>query len=631
MNTANAQNGRAGGRKDGSKRITAPVKGAQHSVHAVYFFRETGSNAVHLKRTELIEMAQEFCDASFTQTPDGSHYTAWSSMSTLIKKKLITKEGSPARYALTISGEELCKRLVSVEDGTNMQLHLRQEDVDDPDPVSADNICGDLELQPMSSLGNTKQTKENITNERNTLGNIEIDMTGSSLISPNKKSQDDWRGIAFSYIDERGLETPQKDRAVVSVEDDGFIGFLIKCRLTQLLTSNLNYVLDNSRDAPIGFTYAFLENSQSPSISPGLHSPTKLGLSFKEKKKVSPQVDSSCMDAYPNETAKKRKSNKTTNKENATVRVSAHFRNHLVSEISSITTISPKLSQNTISSQVSAQSSSQNSGRVAQSMASTPIQPQFSLPVGTYEILLCVDNAEVAGGYSNGKKNQKDIIISELRKHRVTFDVRKLHVGDFLWVAREKQLTYGGTGVLSQPRELVLPYVIERKRMDDLASSIKDGRFREQKFRLKQSGLSRPMYLVEQYGSQNSGLPESTCEQAVVNTQVVDGFLVKWTKDQRESAAFLTIMTRSLQSIYQGHTVITLGRHHADDLDCDFEEIQLLTHTALGCAVLGRFAPFPSESDAGGVSRHVRARVLVTVSTQMVSGLCVMDRAKLLV
>ena len=38
-----------------------------------------------------------------------------------------------------------------------------------------------------------------------------------------------------------------------------------------------------------------------------------------------------------------------------------------------------------------------------------------------------------------------------------------------------------GQLVLPKRRELVLDYVIERKRMDDLCSSIKDGRFKEQK------------------------------------------------------------------------------------------------------------------------------------------------------
>ena len=38
-----------------------------------------------------------------------------------------------------------------------------------------------------------------------------------------------------------------------------------------------------------------------------------------------------------------------------------------------------------------------------------------------------------------------------------------------------------GQLTLPQSREAVLEYVVERKRMDDLAGSITDGRFREQK------------------------------------------------------------------------------------------------------------------------------------------------------
>jgi crossover junction endonuclease MUS81 len=38
-----------------------------------------------------------------------------------------------------------------------------------------------------------------------------------------------------------------------------------------------------------------------------------------------------------------------------------------------------------------------------------------------------------------------------------------------------------GQLVLPERRELVMDYIVERKRMDDLCSSIKDGRFKEQK------------------------------------------------------------------------------------------------------------------------------------------------------
>ena len=40
-------------------------------------------------------------------------------------------------------------------------------------------------------------------------------------------------------------------------------------------------------------------------------------------------------------------------------------------------------------------------------------------------------------------------------------------------------------------------------------------------FRLRQCGLKQPIYLVEEFGSaQHMSLPESTLEQAIVNTQV---------------------------------------------------------------------------------------------------------------
>lgn len=66
-----------------------------------------------------------------------------------------------------------------------------------------------------------------------------------------------------------------------------------------------------------------------------------------------------------------------------------------------------------------------------------------------------------------------DVIIKELKIQNVNFEVRHLNVGDFLWICRD-----------ANKKELVLPYIVERKRMDDCAKSITDGRFHEQKVRL---------------------------------------------------------------------------------------------------------------------------------------------------
>ncbi|XP_013369302.1 PREDICTED: crossover junction endonuclease MUS81 isoform X2 [Chinchilla lanigera] len=172
-------------------------------------------------------------------------------------------------------------------------------------------------------------------------------------------------------------------------------------------------------------------------------------------------------------------------------------------------------------------------------------QPQLKLGPAEYRVLLCVDVGETRG------VGHRPELLRELQRLHVNHMVRKLHIGDFVWVAQETRPKDP-----ARPAELVLDYIVERKRLDDLCSSIIDGRFREQKFRLKRCGLGHRVYLVEEHGSvHNLSLPESTLLQAVTNTQVIDGFFVKRTADIKESAAYLALLTRGLESLYQGHTL----------------------------------------------------------------------------
>ncbi|XP_064432235.1 crossover junction endonuclease MUS81 isoform X4 [Mirounga angustirostris] len=136
-------------------------------------------------------------------------------------------------------------------------------------------------------------------------------------------------------------------------------------------------------------------------------------------------------------------------------------------------------------------------------------QPPLALGPGEYRVLLCVDVGEAKGA---GHRSE---LLLELQRLHVTHTVRKLHVGDFVWVAQETRPRDP-----ARPKELVLDHIVERKRLDDLCSSIIDGRFREQKFRLKRCGLGHRVYLVEEHGSADHlSLPESTLLQAVTNTQ----------------------------------------------------------------------------------------------------------------
>lgn len=68
-------------------------------------------------------------------------------------------------------------------------------------------------------------------------------------------------------------------------------------------------------------------------------------------------------------------------------------------------------------------------------------------------------------------KPKDDETISELIKAKVQFEVRSLKVGDFAWIAKCRLTN----------KELVLPFIVERKTLEDLGSSIKDGRYHEQK------------------------------------------------------------------------------------------------------------------------------------------------------
>ncbi|XP_032820040.1 structure-specific endonuclease subunit MUS81 [Petromyzon marinus] len=197
--------------------------------------------------------------------------------------------------------------------------------------------------------------------------------------------------------------------------------------------------------------------------------------------------------------------------------------------------------------------------------------PDITLRPGEFDIILCVDVIETTGPGS-----RKQDLVNELKKNGVQFDVRKLNVGDFVWAAQERVHPLPGQLKVPAARELVLDYIVERKRMDDLCGSIIDGRFKEQKFRLKKCGLRNWIYLVEDFKkAQHMSLPESTLQQAVVNTQVVDNFFIKRTRDIRESAAYLTIMTRYLHNAYASKTLMS----------CTKEERRALLPADCTCSV----------------------------------------------
>lgn len=110
-----------------------------------------------------------------------------------------------------------------------------------------------------------------------------------------------------------------------------------------------------------------------------------------------------------------------------------------------------------------------------------------------------------------------------------------LPIGDFLWIAKIGKTEY------------VLEYIVERKTISDLSHSIIDKRYDDQKFKLKNCGLTRLFYLIENNQSNNLGVSRQAIEKAIRNTQVRDGFLIQQTESLEESLHWISMMTQAMK------------------------------------------------------------------------------------
>jgi crossover junction endonuclease MUS81 len=180
---------------------------------------------------------------------------------------------------------------------------------------------------------------------------------------------------------------------------------------------------------------------------------------------------------------------------------------------------------------------------------SSSILPMFEsivLPPGTFTVQLVLDNREVRA------KDDRDYIQIEMSKQGVKPIVRPMTLGDITWVAKCHDPQFlPSLGV--EGDEVVLDFVVERKRLDDLLSSIKDGRFHEQKFRLRKSGVKNVIYLIEEISmsAEHFQKYEKAVQSAIASTQVVSGYFVKKTQKVDDTIRYLARMTAMLKEMYE--------------------------------------------------------------------------------
>ena len=197
-----------------------------------------------------------------------------------------------------------------------------------------------------------------------------------------------------------------------------------------------------------------------------------------------------------------------------------------------------------------------------QSTAWRPHRDCIVLPPDSYDVILVLDYREVrfrprrpaTGAVPPSSQPPRASFVEALEDRGVPCDQRALELGDVMWIARPKR-SLASIESTSWPlvQEVALDVVVERKRLDDLTSSIFDGRWTEQKQRLRSAGVGQVLYLIEdvdvtnlvqRYGSQ--------IQTALSSTEVIDGFFVHRTANNEGTADFLASLHQAVSEMYQG-------------------------------------------------------------------------------
>lgn len=146
-------------------------------------------------------------------------------------------------------------------------------------------------------------------------------------------------------------------------------------------------------------------------------------------------------------------------------------------------------------------------------------------------ITLIIDNREKG---SNNENFKAEILnINNNISNPINIEERNLSLGDFLWLYSDP----------NDSIEYVIDYIIERKTLNDLASSIIDGRYTEQKYRLKVSGFTNITYLFEGTNYFNDkNISKSALNTAIYNTMTIHDINAIRTNSTKDTVHYLLLL-----------------------------------------------------------------------------------------
>jgi crossover junction endonuclease MUS81 len=463
---------------------------------------EGGRNFIGLQKEALIERAQPYSNASFTAPETtGSFYTAWNSMSTLLGKNYVYANNRPKRYRLTEIGME-------VADGIAQAEKDKDNDGAAPPPASGGSAASGARTAARATPnlpGRWEESDEETEVQNNTTlrGNTRRSVPGASVTSSRTVTDVPSRTATATP----GNAVFAAIGEISSDEDSPAV------RLTsEKIAAQRQRLQEMYKDLPDEYA----ATSSRPS---------------EEQRREIPQ-----------EVQRGRIRGEQWTARPAGRTVSAGSRPAATEILDLDDEDGASASRRTATASSSRTNTNNN---IAPEFA--PFTPAM-FRANTFTIELILDNREVRS------TTDRLYIQNNLSAAQVTPLTRKLEVGDAMWIARSHE-----TG-----QEIVLDFIVERKRLDDLVSSIKDGRFHEQKFRLTKSGLKNVIYIVEEFALREAVDMQESILTAISSTQVVNGFFVKRTAKLDDTIRYLARMTKMIRSMYLGKDLYIVPDSHVE-------------------------------------------------------------------
>ncbi|KAF9966765.1 Crossover junction endonuclease mus81 [Mortierella alpina] len=530
-----------------------------------------------LTKHQITNQGQIYCDASLTNPEHGKFYTAWSSMKTLLGKNLVYQSGH--KYYLTPEGTSIAKTMKEAEptaaasadrdepqENTRASTSPRRPRPSDTLDRSHKSSRPDADRQSSSTSGSK------VTASRST-PSADAQRSSSHRHSLDAYDEDADTALDYSQGDRRLSETrtvarthnaPSSSASFSRPPPSTSSSYLsISARSVLSATNRLGKdepltIFSVSDDDDIGAqsldSRSDLYDRSSKASSSSTIGETSGGAYSYSRHHASPARPrlpitgvGAASHSYAGTAAEKSASSLPRHASATSLRDSTYARSSSLVGSSEAISSKPKHNPFTHLSESTLARSTSASGVAALGIEKLArFQPIIFLP-GTFDICLVLDIREVR------TKTDRDYIGQKLTERGINVSKRVLEVGDILWVARLKDPSPSG------PDEIVLDYIVERKRMDDLVFSIKDGRFNEQKFRLKRSGLGNPIYLVETFKvGETYDIGADAIRTAMVKTQVQDGFFLKRTDHTDQTIDYLVSLTGALKRLHESETLYAI-------------------------------------------------------------------------